>query len=72
MAVNLRGLRESGTIFALPTYMFVLGVMLVVGVGIDRAAARAPPHVTGMTAIGPGRVLSLLLLLRAFADGSAR
>ncbi|MBK7177634.1 MAG: hypothetical protein IPH82_10670 [Chloroflexi bacterium] len=31
-----RGVRESGTIFALPTYAFVGGVLLVVGIGLVR------------------------------------
>ncbi|HEY6057611.1 MAG TPA: amino acid permease, partial [Candidatus Limnocylindrales bacterium] len=34
MAVNLRGIRESGTIFALPTYIFIGSVLLLVGVGV--------------------------------------
>ena len=70
MAVNLRGIRESGTVFALPTYIFVASVMLLVGVGILRTALGQPPHVTGMTPIAvPVESLSLLLLMRAFADG---
>jgi amino acid transporter len=70
MAVNLRGLRESGTAFALPTYIFVFSVLLLVGVGIARTAMGQPPHVTGMTPIAvPVESLSLLLLMRAFADG---
>ncbi len=70
MAVNLRGLRESGSAFALPTYIFVASVLLLVGVGIYRTAIGEPPHVTGMTPIAvPVESLSLLLLMRAFADG---
>jgi amino acid transporter len=70
MAVNLRGIRESGTVFALPTYIFVASVLLLVGLGIARTAMGQPPHVTGMTPIAvPAESLSLLLLMRAFADG---
>jgi amino acid transporter len=70
MAVNLRGLSESGTIFALPTYIFVGSVLLLVGVGIGRTLLGTPPHVTGVTPIAvPVESLSLLLLMRAFADG---
>jgi amino acid transporter len=70
MAVNLRGIRESGTIFALPTYIFVASVLLLVGVGVTRTILGEPPQVTGMTPIAvPVESLSLLLLMRAFADG---
>ncbi len=70
MAVNLRGIRESGSIFALPTYIFIVSVVLLVGVGLLRTALGQPPHVTGVTPIAvPAESLSLLLLMRAFADG---
>jgi amino acid transporter len=70
MAVNLRGIRESGTVFALPTYIFVGSVLLLVGIGLARTAMGEPPHVTGVTPIAvPVESLSLLLLMRAFADG---
>ena len=38
MGVNLRGVRESGTIFALPTYIFVVSVVILVVVGVVRTA----------------------------------
>lgn len=43
--VNLRGVRESGTLFAFPTYAFVGGVFLVIGIGIVREFGLfgAPP-----------------------------
>ncbi len=70
MAVNLRGIRESGTIFALPTYVFIGSVLLLVGVGIARTILGSPPQVTGVVPIAvPVESLSLLLLMRAFADG---
>jgi amino acid transporter len=70
MAVNLRGLRESGTIFALPTYIFIGSVLLLVAAGLIRTAMGQPPQVTGVEAIKvPAESLSLLLLMRAFADG---
>lgn len=70
MAVNLRGMKESGTIFALPTYIFLASVLLLVGVGLARTAMGQPPQVTGVEAIRvPVETISLLLLMRAFADG---
>jgi amino acid transporter len=36
MALNLRGVRESGTLFAIPTYCFMAGILLMVGWGLFR------------------------------------
>jgi amino acid transporter len=70
MVVNLRGISESGTVFALPTYVFIGSVLLLVGMGIGRTLLGQPPVVTG---VEPMKVtaesISLLLLMRAFADG---
>jgi amino acid transporter len=72
MGVNLRGLRESGTIFAAPTYIFVAGTLVLVGVGVAQTLLGSPPRVTDVTPIAvPAESLSLLLVLRAFADGSS-
>ena len=35
-ALNLRGVRESGTLFAIPTYCFMVGIFLMVGYGLFR------------------------------------
>ena len=73
---NLRGIREAGTIFAAPTYFFILsmGAMIVVGlikVMIGDAPGSllhgAPPRETVAATQG----LTLLLVLRAFSSGSA-
>lgn len=39
MAMNLRGIRESGKIFAIPTYLFVAGVTVVIVIGLTRTLA---------------------------------
>jgi amino acid transporter len=70
---NLRGIRESGTIFAIPTYFFIafFSGMLIFGfirlfAGDDLTAA-APPH-----PIEEGtQALTIFLILRAFASGCA-
>ncbi len=73
---NLRGLRESGNIFAVPTYLFVGLAMLMIGLGVAHVAmGTAAPIATPDKAIpipAPGIAVevSLLLLLRAFAGGS--
>ena len=70
MLVNLRGLRESGTVFAIPTYVFVVATLGLIAVGISRALIGDAPHVTGVvTASVPLKSLSVLLVMRAFADG---
>ena len=70
MAVNLRGIRESGTIFAAPTYIFLVSVLLLVGIGVFRTLTGATPQVTGIApAHVPPETFGLLILMRAFADG---
>ncbi len=70
---NLRGLRESGNIFAIPTYLFVVSAMVMIAIGVFRvvvngesAAPVVPPSGTpdGLQAVG------ILLIIRAFASGS--
>ena len=70
MAVNLRGIRESGTIFAAPTYIFLGAMLLLIALGVIRTVLGSPPQVSGVTPIVvPAESLGVLLLLRAFADG---
>ncbi|MGK5529593.1 APC family permease [Streptomyces sp. URMC 129] len=78
MLMNLRGVKESGTLFAIPTYAFVIGVLGTVAWGGFRALVlddtmRAPtadydivPEQTGLA----GFALAFLLL-RAFSSGCA-
>jgi amino acid transporter len=70
MTINLRGVRESGTIFAIPTYVFLGSALLLVAVGVLRAALGVPPQVTDVVplAVRP-ETFGVLLLARAFADG---
>lgn len=73
--VNLRGVRESGTIFALPTYTFVIGVLVIVVIGLVRYSGifGAPPldlHPEVIEPVGTFTQFAYLwLLLRAFAAG---
>jgi amino acid transporter len=65
---NLRGVRESGLLFAGPTYLFVLTLGLLIVVGLYRVATGgsiAVPH----TPVVATSALTLFLLLRAFAGG---
>jgi amino acid transporter len=71
---NLRGLRESGNIFAIPTYSFVALAFLLIGLGVfHMATGTVVPIPTPPQAIAPpnpAEPITLLLLLRAFAGGS--
>ena len=73
MLGNLRGLRESGNIFALPTYLFVGATLLMIGVGLFRIVVlgeHAPPPDPLPGQADPLQAVTLLLLIRAFASGS--
>jgi amino acid transporter len=68
---NLRGLRESGNIFAVPTYLFIGLALLMVGVGVFRIATGNATDVVQPDAVGIGTEgIGLFLLLKAFASGS--
>ena len=77
-AINLRGLRESGTAFAIPTYAFMIGILLMIGWGLFRVFVlgdvmhaesstveiRAEDdHLMGLAFV--------FLVLRAFSSGCA-
>ncbi len=78
---NLRGMKESGTAFALPTYGFVVGMLVLLATGLFKAMHSdvVTPVVTAHDAPPGGPVTNLIglemavpfwyLLLRAFAAG---
>jgi amino acid transporter len=72
---NLRGIREAGSIFAIPTYLFLGGAFLMIAIGAFRIVVQG--DAPGYTAPSPGEAaggaveaLSLILILRAFASGA--
>jgi amino acid transporter len=70
---NLRGLRESGNIFAVPTYLFVGSALLMIAIGLYRGIVlgeHADPPSPLPGAPNPLEPLGLLLIIRAFASGS--
>jgi amino acid transporter len=77
-AANLRGLRESGKTFAVPTYLFAAGILIMIGTGLLRVVFGSPPVAeTAGYAIAPEagytNLTGLALLffaLRAFASGT--
>lgn len=71
--MNLRGIRESGAVFAAPTYVYVLSILGLLGFGIFRSAfGDLPTYVPppGSLEAHGAEPLALLLVLRAFASGS--
>ncbi len=72
MTLNLRGVRESGTIFAVPTYLFILTMLGMIGVGLWRwVALGMPPAQPAQIAYPATQALTTFLVLRAFASGCA-
>jgi amino acid transporter len=71
--INLRGVREAGAAFILPTYIFVGSLFLVLGIGCIKAMVAHGNPVSVATLPVPVKtgteVLSLWLLARAFASG---
>jgi amino acid transporter len=70
---NLRGLRESGTLFSVPTYLFVGSSLVMIALGLMRYfTGSATPITYGESASAAHeatRPLTLYLLLSAFANG---
>jgi amino acid transporter len=67
---NLRGIRESGNIFAAPTYFFIVSLLVLIAVGVWRAATGTVQPVEAIEPMASvGQPLTLFLLLRAFSNG---
>ena len=70
MVFNLRGVKESATIFAIPTYLFILSILVLIAVGAWRLLTGVSvPVVNAFHPEYPS--VPLFLVLRAFASGCA-
>ncbi|SFJ17213.1 APC family permease [Thermoflavimicrobium dichotomicum] len=72
MMLNLRGIRESATIFAYPTYLFIFSVLIMIGFGsiqLWKEGWHGYQAQIGNQAHDLGSWVGILLLLRAFASG---
>jgi amino acid transporter len=73
MIINLRGVKESGVVFAIPTYFFIVMMYVTVGTALLRlvmgtlTAVPDPPQADLETT----RSIGLFLILHAFASGTA-
>ena len=70
---NLRGLREAGNIFAVPTYLFLGSAFLMIALGVFRIVVlgetRMPPE--SLAAVSDTtQAVGILVLLRAFSSGA--
>lgn len=69
---NLRGVRESGTIFAIPTYFFIFVFAGMIGFGLFRTFILGDQlHASHIEAPPVTHELGILLLLRAFSSGAS-
>jgi amino acid transporter len=68
---NLRGIRESGRIFAVPTYFFITCTLILIGVGSWRFFTGTVEPISGEPAVAADHManLTLLALLTAFSNG---
>ena len=67
--LNLRGLRESGTVMAVPVYLFLVSFFGMIIVGLAKAAAQGAPTPLSTTAPPALQPLAILLVLHAFSAG---
>jgi amino acid transporter len=71
--INLRGVRESGLVFSIPTYVYLASIFGVLGLGFIRFLTGTMPAYeapAAWSATGVAEPLGILLILRAFSSGS--
>ena len=66
---NLRGVRESGRVFAVPTYLFIVTFGALVGTGLVRWLTGTLPPAAAPEVVASTHTLTWFLVLRAFASG---
>ncbi|MEA2447912.1 MAG: hypothetical protein QOK47_1549, partial [Actinomycetota bacterium] len=68
--MNLRGVKESGTLFAIPTYGFVLSIYVMLLTGFVRCLGGCPQAASSQINLKPQVALTFFLLLKAFSAGT--
>jgi amino acid transporter len=68
---NLRGVRESGIVFSIPTYGFVGSIYVLITIGFVRCIGGCPSAESAHLHLAGGAALTLFLLLRAFTAGTS-
>ncbi|MBF0567508.1 MAG: APC family permease [Nitrospirae bacterium] len=66
--INLRGVKESGKIFSLPTYMFIFAIIVLICVGLFRMSSL--PHIPHPKEVQTySGLMMIFVVMRAFASG---
>ena len=68
--MNLRGVKESGVLFAIPTYGFILAMFAMIGSGFVQCVGGCPVSESSTLPLHHTETLGLFLLLKAFAAGT--
>ena len=69
--INLRGLKQSAALFALPVYLYLFSVLALVGIGVFKIVVfGADPALVTPPITTPTDALTLFILLRAMAGGT--
>jgi len=72
--VNMRGVHDTGVVFMIPTYLFLITLLVIIGVGLAHTVASGghPVPLTSLPAPGPAtEMLTLWLVLKVFSSGCA-
>lgn len=72
MIVNLRGIKEAATIFTLPTYIFVVSLLTLIGIGIFKRSFGLPiasAPINSVLGSEPQSYITLWILSKAFSSG---
>jgi len=70
MVVNLRGVRESGRVFSIPVYIFIVSLVLLIVVSIAKYSFSSPPPLQEYKE-ATSNAIAFFIILRAFASGCA-
>ena len=71
MVINLRGVKDSGTLFASPTYIFIGSMLILIVVGLFESLTGQLHSVTGVAPLTglATENMGVFLICKAFADG---
>jgi len=68
MVINLRGVKESGKIFSVPVYLFVGGLLVLIGASFFKSLSFPRPPMPDLKATATN-IVPLFIILKAFASG---
>ncbi len=76
VVVNLRGVKDTGAAFILPTFLFIGTLLVVIGVGVFRTLAAPDGHPVSLVPLPASapqtvKLLGLWMLMKAFSSGCA-